>query len=129
MNVNRKRLYEKNNFSKRLKWVREQLNVSAATVAELVPMPACSLFLLENKSRTAFYEQIMRLAVIYNELWSIEFKSRFPKYNDRTVEEITFTFLCFGHDAYSDYYKEQIKRLKAKHEKHIEEIKGAWHGK
>jgi len=117
-------MYEKNNFSKRLLWVRNKLELECNKIARIVPMPVGTLFLLETQGRTGFYEQVQRLASIYNDFWQIQYNSDFPKLNGVEVKEITFLFLCFGRDENREKLESLKKQLEKKYQRELKSLMG-----
>lgn len=85
-------------FSKRLRWVREQLGLTLAQASKSMDAGPSTVFYWENSSIPKSTEKFKKLADFYNTLWTERFTSNFPTYKNYPVEYISIVFLMTGKD-------------------------------
>ena len=102
---------ELNNIGKRLAWIREKLGLSRSDVIEGTDIAPSSLSDWENGVRTSIYEYVWLLAKFYDELWRAKYDRHFPKFEDVTVEDISFEFILIGRNLTLENAKRMAREI------------------
>lgn len=83
-------------ISKRMKWVRESLNLTLSDAAASIGMAKSHLHSLEKSATKNFYTYVA-IARCYSRLWSKLEKK--PKFEGMSVSQITTEWLMFGENT------------------------------
>jgi len=120
----RKALSEANPMHKRLQWVREKLKLKLIDVSQGTNIPMGCYSDRENGRRTAFYEEVLVLAVFFNKIWQEKklLWNILPQFDNAEIDAITVMWLMFGKEdpklsetkILLDSIKEKYKELEIK---------------
>jgi transcriptional regulator with XRE-family HTH domain len=93
---NGKDLRDLNQVGKRIKWCRNQLNLSTIRVSRETGVPVSSYCGRENGARAIYHEEYYVLANYFNNLWQEKFKNAFPWYEGERIYKIKVCWVLFG---------------------------------
>lgn len=89
-----------NQVGKRIKWCRNQLNLSTIKVSKETGVPVSSYCGRENGSRAIYHEEYYVLASFFNKLWQVKFgevlKGAYPWYEGERIHKIKVCWILFG---------------------------------
>ncbi len=101
-------------LGKRIKWIRETLDLSPKDVYLSIDMPHYSYYRKEWGCPTEKYADIIKLAQFFDSKWQSKYLElgNFPRYNSEQIKMITPLFLMVGEDYVMNQLLEEMEFMK-----------------